>query len=229
MPPPRPTLARPQWVPTYHLPAAGPGDTLTAAARTFLLEHDLDALWANADGDQPATEAMEGFYGPDHYRIAFYFDEVHRDLEHPEQYLVSGRNRCRKVITPFWGTITVQAIFRAELGKSFPHSDSIKSYVVRAHYEPREDPTTKGAGMYVGEAMLDLYEEEGKGLYKPNPGQGGYYRRANPNQGGGSRSKGFISTTKPAAGERARGRPICRALPRWWYWKKKRWPAATAT
>ena len=182
----QPPVARPQWVPTHHLPPAGPGDTLTAAARAFLRAHDLAPLWANADYDEPADRAMEGFYGPDSYRIAFYYDEVRRDSLHPEQFLVRGRNRYRKIVTPFAGTITVQAIFNAQLDTpNFHPADTVRAFVVRARYELREDPATKGAGVYRGEALLDATETPHGGLHQGELSGTGYYQLANPNQGGG--------------------------------------------
>ncbi|WP_046246838.1 hypothetical protein [Hymenobacter terrenus] len=143
------------------LPLLSATDTLTPAARELLRSHDLAPLWANGEQDALSPRAIEGFYGPDHYRISFYFDEVQRDSLRPELYWVRGRNRYRKVITPFAGAITVRAVVfnaRLDVDNSYQPTDSVATFVVRANYELREDPTTKGAGVYRGEALLDLYE-----------------------------------------------------------------------
>lgn len=191
-------VVRPRWPATLHLPPAGPGDTLTAAARTFLYAYDLAPLWANADYDQPADRAMEGFYGPDYHRIAFCFDEVRRDLRRPELFWVRGRNRYRKIITPFAGTITVRAIFLAAPDQpNCPASaDTVWAYAVRAAYELREDPDTKGAGVYRGEALLDTYETPRQGLHQGDLGTVGYYQNPNPNQGGGLTFSGTWTDNK---------------------------------
>lgn len=177
------------WPETRHLPPAGAGDTLTAAARALLRRHNLAPLWARADYEEVSDRAMEGFYGPDNYRIAFYFDQVRRDSLHSERFLVRGRNRYRKVITLFTGTITVRAIFKAQLNmvNHLASADTVRVYAVRATYQLREDPTTKGAGVYQGEALLDVYEFAHGELHAGDLGGTGYYPA---NQGGGLTFRG---------------------------------------
>ena len=181
-----PPVAHLQWVATRHLPPAGPGDTLTALAQDLLRAHDLSPLWANADYGEPADQAMEGFYGPDYYRVAFYYDQVRQDSLHPEKFWVRGRNRYRTVITPFVGTITVRAIFKVQLGSAnFQPADTVRAFVMRAYYELREDPDTKGAGVYRGEALLDVTNTPLGGVHQTDLNGSDYHQLANPNQGGG--------------------------------------------
>lgn len=184
------------WTATRQLPPSGPGDTLTAAARALLRTHDLAPFWGNTDKPDGYDYHLEGFYGPDYHRIEFYFDVVRRDSLHPEQFRVRGRNRYRKVITPFAGTITVQAIFRAVLDRTNRpvDDDTVKSYAVRASYELREDPATKGAGVYQGEAMLDIYQSANGSLHQTDLGNMGYYPV--PNQDGGLTFRGTWTDNK---------------------------------
>jgi len=192
-----PPVAHLQWITTRHLPPAGPGDTLTTLAQGFLRAYDLTPLWANADYNKSADQAMEGFYGPDYYRIAFYYDQVRQDSLIPEKFWVRGRNRYRRVITPFTGTITVRAIFKAQLGSAnFQPADTVRAFVVRAYYELREDPTTKGAGVYRGEALLDVLETPLGGAHQGDLYGTGYYQLADPNQGGGLTFNGNWTNNK---------------------------------
>ncbi|MBO2007647.1 hypothetical protein [Hymenobacter negativus] len=166
------------------LPALSAADTLTPAAHDLLRTRDLAPLWANWQKGAPSRQAIEGFYGPDHYRISFYFDEVRRDSLRPEQFRVRGRNRYRKVITPFAGTITVQTVVfdaRLDVDNSYQPTDSVPTFVVRATYELREDPATKGAGVYRGEALLDVYENSHGVLQLADIWGTGF----NPTHGGG--------------------------------------------
>ncbi len=184
-----------RWPATRRLPPPGPRDTLTAAARALLRRHYLSLIWARADYGEPSDRAMEGFYGPDNYRIAFYFDQVRRDSLHPERFWVQGRNRYRRVITPFAGTMTVRAIFRAVLDRTNrpASADTVQAYAVRAAYALREDPATKGAGVYQGEALLDIYEFAHGALHAGDLGNVGYYP---PNQGGGLIFRGAWTDAK---------------------------------
>ena len=140
----------------------GAADTLTADDKQFVRSHDFSLLWRAQNFDRPMQRPMEGFYGPNHYRISVYFDQVWRDSLRSDSYLVGGRDRYRKVITPFYGTITVQRIVwaRLDVDNSYQPTDSVRTFVVRARYEFAEDPATKGAGIYRGEALLDAYEDQ---------------------------------------------------------------------
>ena len=179
----RPDAATPdelRWVATTTLPPPGPGDTLTAAARALLRTHDLAPLWANKDNREEQDHALDGFYGPDHHRIEFYFDTVVRSAQHPEEFVLLGRNRYRKVITHFGGGIIVQAIFKVTPTTYTPPA-AMSFYVVRAAYELWEDSTAKRSGTYRGEVLLDL-EDRGDGmLHQTSFSDTGYYP---PNQGG---------------------------------------------
>ena len=161
----------------------GAADTLTAADQDFLRGHDLSVLWCAQNFGRPMNRPMEGFYGPNHYRISVYFDQVFRDSLRADSFVVCGRDRYRKVITPFCGSITVQSIVWAKLDvdNNYQPTDSVRTFVVRAMYKFIEDPATKGAGTYQGEALLDAYEDQDGQLRLADISGTGY----NPTDGGG--------------------------------------------
>lgn len=117
---------------------------------------DLSAAWSNAPepGENPA--AMEGFYGPDHYRISFVFTNVRRDALQPEVYHIEGLNRYKKIITPFAGTCTIKRIAALPDTVDMKNSNALRGHTAFAEYELKEDPATKGAGVYAGKALLDF-------------------------------------------------------------------------
>ena len=138
-------------------------DSVAPATLALLHQHDLAPLWAGRAEGKAASHAMEGFYGAVPYRISFYFTSVVRDAQKPTLFHVAGLDRYRKVITPFSGTIQVQDVH--------PFADSMwadvdttaQCFTATARFILREDPHTKGAGNYTGQAFLDFYlEPQGK-------------------------------------------------------------------
>jgi hypothetical protein len=147
-------------VPQQTAPAAAVGatDTLSAATQALLRKYDLAPLWANHADGAAAKSAMEGFFGATPYRISFYFSSVERDPAHSNLFHVTGLDRYKKVVTPFTGTITVRNIvpFTDSMFVDAPDSTA-QAFTAVARFDLREDPTTKGAGNYAGEALLDFY------------------------------------------------------------------------
>ena len=142
--------------------AAAPTGVLVAAPReagpslALLQRVDLAAVWANHWGEQEQPHPMEGFYGADHYHISFFFDEVQRDPQRPAAFRVWGRTRYKKVITPFTGTITVTRLAPLADTVSLENSQRAQAYTAFGAFVLNEDPTTKGAGVYRGQALLDF-------------------------------------------------------------------------
>jgi hypothetical protein len=132
------------------------GQNTAAASSALLPQVDLSYAWSNARAEAKSDPTMEGFYGPDHYRISFYFSKVRRDSLHPEQYHIWGKNRYKKVVTPFEGTVTVTNFAALPDTVEMTHSRTLRAYTAFAEYVLREDPKTKGAGVYSGKAMLDF-------------------------------------------------------------------------
>ncbi len=137
-------------------------DDSTAAVMALLRQVDLAAAWGNKTTNTKSYGAMDGFYGPDNYRIAFYFDQVRRDSVRPNVFHFQGRDRYKKVITPFTGTITVTRL------ASLPDTTSMiaglhgpmPAYSAFASFELRESPQASGAGHCQGRAVLDFYVDQ---------------------------------------------------------------------
>lgn len=127
-----------------------------SASPTLLQQVDLSYAWSNAKAEAKTNLTMEGFYGHDHYRISFFFSKVRRDSLHLEQYHIWGINRYKKVVTPFEGTCTVTRIAALPDTVGMENSSKLRAYTAFAEYTLREDPRTKGAGVYSGKALLDF-------------------------------------------------------------------------
>ena len=133
-----------------------PLQNVAPASPTRLQQVDLSYAWSNAQAEAKANPTMEGFYGPDHYRISFFFSKVRRDSLHPEQYHIWGINRYKKAVTPFEGTCIVTRVAALPDTVEMENSSKLRAYTAFAEYTLREDPKTKGAGVYSGKAMLDF-------------------------------------------------------------------------
>ncbi|WP_046246994.1 hypothetical protein [Hymenobacter terrenus] len=128
----------------------------TAPTLALLRQVDLTPAWMNRGDPSEKSTALEGFYGSNHYRISFFFSKVRRDSLRPEVFHVWGLNRYKKVITPFTGTYTVRRIAALPDTVQMFNSKVVQAYTAFADYILREDPTTKGTGVYSGKVMLDF-------------------------------------------------------------------------
>ncbi len=159
-PPAPPAVAhRPAAVPSVATPAQPPAaaDSLAPEAAALLRHYDLAPLWANQTETKQAAHAMEGFYGPACYRISFYFSQVTRDAQQPNVFHVNGVDRYKKVVTPFVGTITVQAVQAFTESMFADVADSTtRAFTAVGRFQLTEDPATRGAGNYSGKALLDF-------------------------------------------------------------------------
>jgi len=132
-------------------------------AAAFLAVNNLAPLWQadfNPDGESHVRPAiLDGFYGPEHRHIAVIIDRAEQDSIQPQLFRVRGRTRYRKSITPFEGTITVQALkpMRIFLDLDSVAQAQARAYTATARFVLREDTTTIGAGTYQGNALLDFY------------------------------------------------------------------------
>jgi hypothetical protein len=117
-----------------------PAPKAASAASPLLPDVDLSYAWSNARAEARENPTMEGFYGPDHYRISFFFSKVRRDSLHPEQYHIWGINRYKKVITPFEGTCTVTRVAALPDTAEMENSRTLRAYTAFANYTLREDP-----------------------------------------------------------------------------------------
>jgi hypothetical protein len=127
-----------------------PADT-TAAVLALLRQVDLTAAWRGTP-----TEAMDGFYGPDNYRISFHVDSVQRDEHQPNVFYFQGRDRYKRTITPFTGTLTVTRLASLPDTVAMEHNLGDRAYSAFASFVLREDSTARGAGHCTGRAVLDF-------------------------------------------------------------------------
>ena len=101
-----------------------------------------------------------GFYGDDKYRIEFVIQEVKRDEQDARLYHVKGKNRYKKTITSFSGTIRLKTV--GELID--PNIDTaevsdlyyVKMYSAVGEFELKEDSTLKTSGIFKGAINLDF-------------------------------------------------------------------------
>lgn len=128
----------------------------TAAVLALTRQVDLAPGWGNTIPHSSPSGAMEGFYGPDNYRISFYFDTLRRDPQQPNVFHFWGRDRYKKVITPFTGTLTVTRLAPLPDTVGLLHNRTRRAYSAFASFELREDPRARGAGWCRGRAALDF-------------------------------------------------------------------------
>ena len=127
-----------------------PADT-TAAVLDLLRQVDLTTAWRGTP-----SETMDGFYGPDNYRISFHIDTLRRDAHRPNVFYFQGRDRYKRTITPFTGTLTVTRLAPLPDTVAMEHRFGDRAYSAFASFVLREDSTVKGAGHCTGRAVLDF-------------------------------------------------------------------------
>ncbi len=147
-------------------------------AMAFLTANNLDTLF---DSSFPNN----GFYGEDRHRIEYLFESSKRDAKDPALIHIKGRNRYKKVITPFEGTIRITQISEftdpnldtAEVGGSIR-----KLYAAQGEFELKEDPKLATSGVFKGtlkfefNTRTDNYPVEFWFYSKNLPSGGGGYR-----------------------------------------------------
>jgi hypothetical protein len=73
----------------------------------MLCEVDLAPLWKRPDGAQAGLHVLEGFYGPEHYRLSLALTQVRRDSLQPNVFHVLGKIRYKKRVQEVAGDITI--------------------------------------------------------------------------------------------------------------------------
>ena len=139
-------------------------DTLTAPLRRLVAQYDLANLLQGDTREKQGNPALEGFFGPDHYRFALFFSEVRRDEQQPAMYHVRGKCHYRKNVRPFTGTLTIRQVqdlprgyfFIAGAGSELPDTAAAQTYTARARLQLAEE-AADNSGRFEGEAVLDFY------------------------------------------------------------------------
>jgi len=144
--------------PSSNLVAA---DTLTTPMRSLLQAYNLADLWRGCDPEARDSTAsvLDGFFGPDHYRISFVFTQVLRDNADPSLFHVSGKNRYKQQVTPFNGVLRVTKL--ADLEHRYldlvPEDSLTQGYTATASFTLQESAATSNAGKFIGTGILDFY------------------------------------------------------------------------
>jgi hypothetical protein len=164
------------------------------SATAFFQNHRLDSIFVR-ENNYP----VNGFYGEDRYRIEFLLTEAKRDEKDPSVYHIKGRNRHKKTITPFEGTIKFTKIrtFKdqnvdSSVVESMTKMDEM--YAAEGVFELAEaDKTSPYSGLFKGTFNTEFYFGENK-----RPELWYYSSVGLPSGGGGYRFDGtWTSYTKP--------------------------------
>lgn len=153
----------------------------------FCKNHDLSGLFVN---DYPKN----GFFGEDHYRIEFVFTEVKRDSFNTNIYHVKGKNRHKKVITPFEGEIQlidIAAFDDPNLDTAAYNSMNVKGlYCATGKFELREDTKSKYSGVFRGDLKTEFAERENSTEANKTNFESWFYSEKLPSGGAGYRFDG---------------------------------------
>ncbi|MDB5235531.1 MAG: hypothetical protein JWR44_2524 [Hymenobacter sp.] len=138
-------------------------DTLTAPMRALLREYNLTLLWSNTNradslSNSNGSPVLEGFFGPEHYRIGLAFNHVVRDSINPALFHVLGKSKYAKAIVPFEGTIEITRLTDLKTFLDLAEEDSAaQAYTADGHFIFRESAAHRGAGTFEGTGLLDFY------------------------------------------------------------------------
>lgn len=136
-------------------------------ATAFFTDNDLSPLLFDASTEGGYSNRFDGFYGDDHHRIEFYFSEVKRDSIQSNVYHVAGKDRFKKNITPFTGTITFTKLATfsdPNLNDDLYQHEAFElkeAYISEATFKLKENALTKGSGIFSGKMLMDFYKNQG--------------------------------------------------------------------
>lgn len=130
-------------------------------ARKVLDKYDLASLFIKEYPDH-------GFYGNDRYHIEFFFNAMSKkSADEPGIYEVRGKNRFKKTISSFAGTMTITEVSAF----TDPNLDSTdlsgmgvrEAWAIKGNFEFAEDSTLATSGRFTGTFNLEFFEDqEGK-------------------------------------------------------------------
>ncbi|GAA4385103.1 hypothetical protein [Hymenobacter koreensis] len=133
---------------------AAPKPELTADMREMLRTYDLSPLWQT---DVENGGALNGFFGTDHYRIEVVLLSVEKDSLRPEVYSIKGKDRYKKRITPFEGTLTLHQIQDLPLTEEdVAAGEKAQAYTATGTFVLNETPGRRGAGAFTGTMAVDF-------------------------------------------------------------------------
>jgi len=137
-----------------------------------------------------------GFYGDNHYRIEFIFTEMIRSAKDPMLYTVKGKNRFKKTVTAFEGTIRILGV------REFadPNLDTaeindlefLKTYALAGDFDLAEDTTLATSGRMQGTFTMEF------GTKKDGSCELWFFTNDTPSKGSGLRFDGNWTGYKKA-------------------------------
>jgi hypothetical protein len=164
------------------------------AAKALLDTMNLAPMFANTWPDN-------GFYGADHYRIEFIITSMERTINDPFVYAVKGKNKFKKTISEFEGSIEIKDMMEfkdTNLDTAEINSMSIlKTYSLAGEFNFGEDTTKATSGRFKGTFKTDFATTKDRGL------ELWFYSDSTPAKGAGYRFDGNwtsyknVSQTKP--------------------------------
>lgn len=134
-----------------------------------------------------------GFYGADRYKIEFYFAEVTKDEKDPFLYHIVGKNRHKKVVTDFKGTLRVDSL--AQITDPNLDTEEVSDMGVQRIYSAggsftlAEDSLSKYSGRFTGHHKMDFAS------YDKAPTEIWFFSDT-PNKGSGIRYDGVWTSYK---------------------------------
>jgi hypothetical protein len=101
-----------------------------------------------------------GFYGADRYRIEFIFTEVTRYADDPSVFFVKGKNRYKKTVSNFEGTLKITQLRQFTDLNMDPEAiddalGEIKTYAAAGEFTFDEDRSLASSGQFKGQFQLE--------------------------------------------------------------------------
>jgi hypothetical protein len=162
-------------------------------AMAFFQKNKLDSAFV-----EEYNYPDNGFYGEDRYRIEFLFTEAKQDATDPSVYHIKGKNRHKKTITPFEGTVKLNKLrFFSDPNLDTAEVNSMgvaQSYATEGVFEFAEaNKTSPYSGLFKGTMKMEF------SLVENGHPQLWYYSSVPlPSGGSGYRFDGtWTSFTKP--------------------------------
>ncbi|GAA4047888.1 hypothetical protein GCM10022409_37780 [Hymenobacter glaciei] len=147
------------------LAAAKPAATLSDSLLLLVQNRQFANLWRNqASPNPPGVTPMEGFFGPDRYRISFALTHIRPDSLDPLALQVTGKSRFKEAVVPFSGVLQLRDLTplkRASLTNTSVQDSLLRTYTAKAHFIFRQAPTQSHTGTFEGTGILEFYITKG--------------------------------------------------------------------
>ena len=139
-----------------------PAAVLEPELRAFLAQYDVAPLLQK---EAESSEVMNGFYGPNLYRVEFAMLSVVRDANDVSLLHVRGKDRYKGVVTPFEGEIRLAHLreqpplppARPPLVDTSDQENDPTAQSIFGTFELREAVDQKGAGVITGTVVIDFH------------------------------------------------------------------------